>query len=354
MRVHPGTTALVILIWPGAAAAQEPTSVPPLSIFGFADIVYVETERSGDEGFVLGQLVGHVSAGLSERLVFFSEVSATARPDEFRIEVERLILRYEFGDHLKISAGRYHTPISWWNVAYHHGLWLQTSVARPEMIRFGGRFIPVHYVGAMAEGSFPTTPLGIGYSIGAGNGRAELIGRGGDAGDANRHRAVIAALHSRPPRFQHLQVGGAVYLDRASTADDEEIDERILSAHAVWTAESPEVIAEYARVRHEPVDERKESTSDAWYVQVGYRLPGDLDRLKPYGRLERIAVPADDPLFASPDISHRGRIVGVRYDFATLAALKLEYRREHFAQESWANSLWLQAAFTFGAGEATP
>jgi hypothetical protein len=57
------------------------------------------------------------------------------------------MVRYDFSDQFKISAGRFHTPIGYWNTAFHHGSWLQTSVARPEMIKFGSRFIPTHFVG---------------------------------------------------------------------------------------------------------------------------------------------------------------------------------------------------------------
>jgi hypothetical protein len=64
-------------------------------------------------------------------------VSATARSNDFVVDVERLIIRYDFADFFKVSAGRYHTPHSFWNTEYHHGLWLQTTTARPEMIRFG-------------------------------------------------------------------------------------------------------------------------------------------------------------------------------------------------------------------------
>ncbi|HET6362877.1 MAG TPA: hypothetical protein VFH11_12595, partial [Gemmatimonadota bacterium] len=54
---------------------HEATAVPPTTILGFADVNYVETERDVDEGFVLGQLAGHVTSGLTERLTFFGEVS---------------------------------------------------------------------------------------------------------------------------------------------------------------------------------------------------------------------------------------------------------------------------------------
>jgi hypothetical protein len=355
VRVFPASLALAnLILCASEARSQEPTAVPPVLVFGFADVDYVETERSVDEGFRMGQVVGHVSAGLSERLVFFSEVSATARSDQYRIEVERAILRYEFGDPFKISVGRYHTPINWWNTAYHHGLWLQTTVGRPEMTRFGGSFIPVHFVGLLVEGSFPTSAVGIGYSAGVGNGRHSDPSRGGDAGDVNRHRAFLASVHSRPARLPRLQVGGAAYMDRAVAENGEQVDERIFSVHAVWNDETPEAIGEYAHIMHEPTSNGDDWTGDAWYLQLAYRLPGELLKLKPYARIERIATSDDDVFFGPLALDYRGGIAGIRYDFASLAALKLEYRRERFADESWGNSVWAQACFTFGAGEHAP
>lgn len=347
------------LLGPELAHAQathgpEASAVPPTTIIGFADVNYLETERDIEEGFVLGQLAGHVTSGLNERLTFFGEVSATARPDQYRIEVERLILRWDFNDQFKLSGGRYHTPVSYWNTAFHHGLWLQTSVSRPEMIRFGSRVLPVHFVGVLIEGGFPLAPLGIGYAGGVGNGRGDEISRGGDAGDANEHRAVLATIHARPPEIFGLQVGAAVYVDRISLEPGFpvvpfEVDERIFSAHVALTRERPEVLAEYARIRHEPESGDDSTDTDAWYIQAAYRLPPPADALKPYARVERIAIPSEDPVFEVDDVGYEGFLVGVRYDFASLAALKLEYRREQFGREDDENSLWAQVAFTFGA-----
>jgi hypothetical protein len=74
--------------------------------------------------------VVHVSATLSENLVFFGEASVTAQSSGLALATERLILPYEFNDPLKVSAGRYDTPISYWNTAFHHGLWLQGSTGK--------------------------------------------------------------------------------------------------------------------------------------------------------------------------------------------------------------------------------
>lgn len=332
-----------------AHLGAEATSVPPTTILGFADVNYVETERRVEEGFVLGQLAGHVSSGLSERLTFFGEVSATARPDQYRIEVERLILRYDFNDQLKVSGGRYHTPISYWNTAFHHGLWLQTTVSRPEMIKFGSRVLPVHFVGLLVEGGFPLTSLGLGYAGGVGNGRGDEISRGGDAGDLNQNRALLATVHSRPASVFGLQVGGALYLDKASAEEGPDVDEQIFAAHVAFTRERPEILSEYARVRHEPDGGGEVTDTDAWYVQAAYRLPAPADAFKPYARLERIAVDGGDPLFEPFDLDYRGFLTGVRYDFASLAALKLEYRDERFGGDpEHEKSLWAQLSFTFG------
>ena len=135
----------------------------------------------------MGQMVGHVIADLDERFTFFSEVSVTGRDNGYSIEVERALVRYDFSDAFKISVGRFHTPVGYWNAAFHHGSWLQTSVARPEMIKFGSRFIPTHFVGLIAEGGMPASPLRLGYSLGVGNGRAANIARAGTPATSTTH-----------------------------------------------------------------------------------------------------------------------------------------------------------------------
>ena len=145
-----------------AAAGSE---YPSLKIAGFGDVNFAATEHmEGPRGFSQGQFALHMTSALSPRVTFFGEISFTARSDAgtgsppatgFNAEVERMILRFDHSDQLKVSFGRYHTPINWWNTAYHHGQWLQTTIARPEMIQFGGRFLPVHFVGALVEGALP-------------------------------------------------------------------------------------------------------------------------------------------------------------------------------------------------------
>lgn len=343
--------ALAILIGGGLAsgkvqAQNDASPVPVIRAMAFGDVGYVTTQRDTTDGFLLGQLIGHLNAGLTNRLSFFGEVSATGRPDGYGVEVERLLLRYDFLDRFKLSVGRYHTPISYWNVSYHHGLWLQTTAARPEMIRFGSKLLPIHFVGLLAEGNLYLSPLGLSYELGIGNGRHSDIARGGDAGDVNDHRAWLASLYARPPALYGLQVGASAYLDRVLPDVGTEAREQIYSAHLVWNRGAPEVIAEYSLLRHEPIMQNAPThTSRAYYVQAAYKLPNHLSGFTPYLRSEHIAVPDTDPFLGSLELGYDALVTGIRYDFAPYAALKAEYRRERFGGEKRSHGAFFQVSF---------
>ena len=308
---------------------------PSLKISGFGDINFARTEHvEGPRGFFEGQLTLHMASELSARTTFFGEISFTPRIDAgtgspaatgFNTEVERMIVRFDHSDQLKASVGRYHTPINYWNTAFHHGQWLQTTISRPEMIQFGGRVLPVHFVGGLVEGAVPAGGLNFNYKAGIGNGRGSVISRGGDAGDANGDLAWLMNGFIKPDRLFGLQAGGAYYNDRVKLQNGSEFDEQIVSAHAAWQKETPEIIFEYAGIRHRDRATGVVAWTPAFYVQAAYRLPIADAKWKPYFRFEHIDVDAADLMFAGvPSLD--ATTVGARWDVASLAAIKFEYR----------------------------
>lgn len=325
---------------------ESPAIAPMVHAMLFGDASYVATNRRIPSGFQLGQVVGHLIVSFTDRLNYFGEFSATAQPTGYAFEVERSILRYDFDDAFKISVGRYHTPIGYWNTAFHHGTWLQTTVSRPEMIKFGSELIPTHFVGAFAEGSIPLADLGLQYSLGVGNGRGSTISRAGDAGDVNGSRAWTASFAARPLGLFGMKFGAGYYRDRVTPPSGVIATEGISSAFVAWQREQPEFIAEYAHIDHTPVGGGSTTGSDAYYAQLAYRLSGAAHAWKPYVRAEHTTVPASDVIFGPLDLSYEGGIGGVRYDFTSFAALKAEYRREHFQTYRWTNSAYVQASFT--------
>ena len=340
-----------------APPADAENQYPSLRISGFADVNFSAQKRTeGTRGFSEGQFVLHLASALSPRTNVFGELSFTPRTDAgtgtpaatgFNTEVERLIIRFDQSDRLKVSFGRYHTPINWWNTAYHHGQWLQTTISRPEMVQFGGRFIPVHFVGALAEGTLPAKGWHVGYQGGVGNGRGAVISRGGDAGDVNNRPAWLLNAFARPDPLFALQVGGSLYVDRITTTARPEFNERILAGHIVWQREDPELIAEVAQVRHTQIGGPLEASNVAYYIQGAYRLPSAARLWKPYYRFEHIDIDRADVIFAGiPQLD--GSTFGVRYDISSYAAIKTEGRiRRRDSGQPRANGWFAQVAFTF-------
>ena len=339
-------------------AAQTPArEYPSFRLSGFGDVNFAKTKHvEGPRGFFEGQFTLHMASELSSRATFFGEISFTPRTDAgtgspavtgFNTEVERMILRFDHSDRLKVSFGRYHTPINYWNTAFHHGQWLQTTITRPEMIQFGGRVLPVHFVGSLVEGAVPAGGLNLHYKGGVGNGRGSVISRGGDAGDSNGQLAWLVNAFLKPDRLFGLQAGGALYGDRVTLASKEEFDEQIITAHAVWQKETPEVVFEYAAVRHENRQNGVVAWTPAFYIQVAHRLKVNNALWKPYFRFEHIDVNKTDVMFANVQ-SLDSTTLGVRYDASQFAAIKGEYRTWTRGENTVRNhGGFFQLCFTF-------
>jgi hypothetical protein len=336
---------------PQAATEQMEVRYPSLQIRGFGDVDFSATDQKGStSGFTLGQLDLHLASALSRKVTYFGELTFNAHPANYTVEVERSIIRYDYNDFFKLSFGRYHTPIGYWNTAFHHGAWLQTTISRPDFVKFGGTFIPVHFLGLLAEGNIPSGGAGLSYNFGVGNGRDSIISRPGDFGDINNNRAWVANLYSRPARLYGLQMGVSVYRDKitlpAPTPAGSEFREWISAAHIVWTKESPEFLAEFANINHKSILTNAVTDSQAYYAQIGYRLPWFEKTLKPYYRFEHTHTPLSEHVFANLDLVQS--ILGVRYDITNYAAFKGEYRNtKRLPTDPRVNGVFFQTDFTF-------
>ncbi len=319
---------------------------PEFNFMGFGDLNYISRDGNDEDGFAVGQVVAHMSASLSDSFSIFGEFSATGKDSGYSFEVERLIAKYEFSDLLKLSGGRYHTPVGYWNSAFHHGSWLQTSTSRPEMIKFGSMLVPIHFVGILMEGTLPRNRFGLSYSAGFGNGRHENVARSGDAGDINSDKAWVVRLQAAPDRYFGLDVGLSFYSDEITPTDRPEIKESTVMAYVAWTKESPEIIFEYLHSTHELLlDSSVSGDVDAWYAHFAYRLKGKRRNWKPYVRFEKTEVDATDPLLFDQGLDFDASILGIRWDFNPYAALKAEYRNEEFDNNGRENNFRLQLSF---------
>ena len=214
-------------------------------------------------------------------------------------------------------------------------------------IRFGSRFIPVHLLGAMLEGSVFPGAWSFDYSAGVGNGRADNIAEAGDGGDVDNSRAWVASVGLRHDAFYNLRVGGGVYGDRFENTAGARTHEYIASAFVTLERETPEVVAEYFFVHHEDQSTLLTNQHHSYYVQLAYRLPWVDQTFKPYARAESMDIEESDPAFLGLEQDHRRYLVGLRVDFPTTVALKLEGQRLREGERDYFNRFYGALSLAF-------
>jgi hypothetical protein len=139
---------------PALAAAHQHDDDHALTVFVSAEQVEREQAPVGAQG-------------MQENSSLLADFLIGVRHERFRVlgefvlgnddhEFERLQLGYETSDSSMLWLGRYHQPASVWNVVYHHGQFVQTSITRPWMENWEdkGGALPQHNVGFLYETEF--------------------------------------------------------------------------------------------------------------------------------------------------------------------------------------------------------
>jgi len=259
-----------------------------------------------------------------------------------------MLLQYSYNDYFNLSVGRYHTAIGYYNTAYHHSTWFQTTTGRPFLFQFEDRggILPVHTVGASLSGLIPSGPLGLHYVAEIGNGRASrapfLEEPVQNVVDDQNHKAYNLALFARPESVRGLQAGFSVYRDVLAPDEAGRISETILAAHAVYIRPNFEWLNEAMIVRHAPLGQSHIFQTPGFYTQISKRFGS----YRPYFRYQYVNAAANEPIF--PDVSRRqGPSVGLRFDASESVALKLQYDYTTIRNQEAINALALQVGFTF-------
>lgn len=312
---------------------------PRLTLHGFADVTanlyFDDVKGVGDSNrnwFALGELDLFLVSHLADNISFLSEiVFETDTDSEVAVELERIFIKYTVSDLFWISVGRHHTALGYWNEAFNHGLLLQPTVARPDILNWEdhGGILPMHSVGIAMGGRLFRGPWGFEYATNIGNGRG-LTSREVQTGfDFNNEKAVTLRLTGSHEGNGRLLFGPMVHIDMipadpAVPGREGRESERIAGAYVTYRDERFELLSEYYFVRHQDL------LTDAVYDSPGYFAIGILNfgKLKPYGGYDRLAVDPADPYYG-PEITPLKRfLLGLRWDLISFNAIKFELRRD--------------------------
>ncbi len=351
---------------PPPSAEPEPTAEAPLKIDhgmrirGFGEVNFKALDQRAPElgagGFVPGSAANFYDGNfdvlftqvLTDRARVLAEINIQETDAQtFKVDLERLLLNYNFKDWLRPSVGRYQTAIGYYNTVYNNGAWPQTTADRPLIMEFPdhGGILPVQAVGMSFQGVVPSGRLNLNYVFNYGSSdtiRSHVDGSPG-LDDENNGNQVNLGLFVSPDWLPGLQVGGSFYHDQIS--DDRNLTLRygqtIWNAHVTYQSHGLEFLSEGIVVRHDERGGPNVFNMPGFYWQASKQFRN----VRPFFRFQYVNT---NPRSALHDVRLRyGPSFGARYDFDSNIAFKLQF--DHTERKSLPdlNGAQAQLAFTF-------
>jgi hypothetical protein len=307
-------------------------------------------------GFQAGEFDLFMTSKLSDHLSFLAEI--VLGPDDTNVfgpDIERYQLTYRANPYFSASAGRFHTSIGYYNTAYHHGTWFSTAEGRPIMYLFedSGGILPVHMVGLSFTGEVPHTDetIGLHWVAEIGNGLSSNPYASESVqnfySDRN-YKATNLAAYIRPQLVPGLQIGGSWYHDGINPTQAQnplpvaELKQNIESGYVVYFSAAWEFMTEGVLLSNHAMGMQSSFRSPMAYTQVARAF----GIYKPYFRYQYVRDNPQDPINLLKG-TYYGPSIGMRIDFATYAAFKLQFNHLYQSSQLAGNGLNAQLGFTF-------
>jgi hypothetical protein len=255
--------------------------------------------------------------------------------------------RIQFGLHTGESSvwiGRFHNPIGYWNMQYHHGAFLQTSITRPGIMAFetSGGVIPNHLTGLMWEGIHQMGEAGIYYTLGAGAGPDLTTGLGAFnvLEPSGSHRpAASFRLGYQPVSYGIDELGASVAYTQIpiKRGDLNQSDQFVASLYANKQFDSVRFLSELMYVHNRfdlPLSGKRESEFINAYGQLEWDFQANWTL---FSRVEGTFNGHYDPYLALfPKYVQDRFLGGMRYIPIHNMAFKLEVSQDHLRDDRFA------------------
>lgn len=329
--------------------------IPKLKVLGFSDIGYnlKVTDNEDDNTFLLGVVSLFITSEITDRVNFL--VEAEFHPDKDTnsapFHTARANIKYSLSDIFNIKIGKMHTPLGYWNQAFHHGSWLQTTVLRPLIYSWEeeeGGFLPVHSFGIELFGFMEFDDFDLEYNFDVLNGRGKTITEIQIVKDNNDSKAINFLLGFRSHIIEGLKLGINFYLDTIppnpnDAARINRIEERIIGGYATYMHDGLEILGEVFSIYHDDKTSGNDFNTLGSYLQAGYKI----NKLTPYYRFDYLDFESGDPYFTPNDIDISKHTFGVRWDAFNWNALKIEYSYNDKQGRDNEHSFTLNTSFAF-------
>ena len=298
----------VACLVPRRATAQE------LTIGAYGNVNYdtirtisrIDDSKTTSNGFSIPTLDIFLR-GSSGNWSFLSEVLFDIDSgNEIVVDLDRMQVGYEFAEWLKITGGRFHTSLGYYNTAYPQGgaVYL-LPVDRPAVVdqHDNASIVPTSTVGLNFHGRLPFAKQRFTYDLDVSNGRGIQSDDLANGGDANNSKMLNLRLRYE---ISGLILGGNAMVDwippRGDPANPMPTDqlntlrEQIFGAHIAYVEHPWHLIAEGYHISH--IGPAQTQRTIAGLAEVGYTI----GEVTPYARYEFARFPSTNDVFWAPTL----------------------------------------------------
>jgi hypothetical protein len=328
----------------GMVCSIQPALATDISIFG--DVKLQDTDVEGENSnFALGGVDFFAAQQITDNTFGMVELVFENDGEGFIVDLERLWIRHNFSDQFQLAAGRFHTPIGYWNRNLHHGAILQDTVGRPFFLDFedgSAGILPVHAIGVWANGIVMPNSEDLKYEVVVSNGPALDSGGGfgpaeapeldpNNVSDNNGNKSIAARFTYHPEdsdwtlglfTMQH-NIGESGELGMKPTGTTL-LGQNISGIDFRWEMDRFDLLTEVFSINNDDeILNNGSHSSLAFYVQGGYKFT---DSTKLIYRYSDLSFDSDDTyymLLGTQEQSHH--VVTLRYDFDSYNSLKFEF-----------------------------
>lgn len=203
--------------------------------------------------FSLGEQELFINGKFNDNFSFLGEITLNySGHSNYRLNIERLRLKYNYYKNHSLIIGKFHTPVNYWNDVYFHARLFFPTIDRPLMF---SKWIPVHTFGMRLQGQ-NIGKYNFGYDLLFGSGMGSE-----DVYNVFNETSITAALHWKPNdetrygfSYYHTSMEDASNMARHSHDDDDHnmnmytgpLDFHMLNASFAYFGEKWEVLNEFS------------------------------------------------------------------------------------------------------------
>ncbi|MBL4910817.1 MAG: hypothetical protein JKX78_12495 [Alteromonadaceae bacterium] len=338
------------------------------SLFGDVSLQN-SSAKDKNSSFSLGALDFFAAQRVNDNTFGLVELVFENNGDGFVVDLERLWIEHVFSDRFKLAAGRFHTPIGYWNRNLHHGAILQDTVSRPFFLDFEDGdtgILPVHVIGLMAKGLVLADSEALNYEVIISNGPS-LDSSGGlnpgkkptldpnNISDNNANKSITARF-TYSPEDSDWSLGvftmqhniGESSNNGLTAKGDTLVKQAIYGADFYYQHNQFDLLSEVYFLQNDEKgsphgQEHGVHSSTAFYVQPGYKLS---DKMKLVYRYSQLSFDNDDTYYQILKAQEQiHQVAGIRYDIDGYNTIKFEYSHSNNEHSNNYNTVTLQWSF---------